>query len=118
MWRICFETSTFQLSRGVELSEPFPCSPQTFSSDLIVIISNVADTIYLVHHELLLHTIFFDKVFKHLLSAKRNFHVIDWLDELLSDISFVHILTRANIFSKRIVGSRCNVKHRPHRGKK
>src|SRR3954464_6358509 len=65
-------------------------------------------------NELHLHTIFFDKMCEHLLSTKRIFHVIDWLDEFLLNISFIHILTRANKFCKRIVGSRGNFKHRPH----
>src|SRR3954470_15932016 len=113
--RILLETSTFQLSRRIELAQTFPFSSQTFSSKLIVVVRNVANTIDFIHDGLLLHTIFLDKMLKQLLGAKRNFHVIDWLDELLLDISFVYVLTRANIFCKLVVGSRGNFKHRPHR---
>src|SRR3954465_5195486 len=113
--RILLETSTFQLSRRIELLQTFPLSPQTFSSKLIVIVRNVANTIDFIHDGLLLQTIFLDKMLEQLLGAKRNFHVIEWLDEFLLNISFVYILTRANIFCKWIVGSRGNFKHRPHR---
>src|SRR4051812_19251311 len=112
--RILLETSMFQLSRRIELPQTFPLSPQTFSSKLIVIVRNVANTIDFIHDGLLLQTIFLDKMLEQLLGAKRNFHVIDWLDEFLLNISFVYILTRANIFCKWIVGSRGNFKHRTH----
>src|SRR4051812_41401833 len=113
--RILLETSTFQLSRRIELPQTFPLSSQTFSSKLIVIVRNVADTTDFIHDGLLLQTIFLDTMLKQLLGAKRNFHVIYWLEEFLLDISFVYIRTRANIFCKWIVGSRSNFKHMPHR---
>jgi hypothetical protein len=115
MWRISIETSAVQLTTSVKLPQALPFSSQTLSADLIVVVCNIADTIYLVQHELLLHTIFFDEVLEHLLSTKRNFHVIHWLDKFLLHISLVDMLSSTNIFSKWVVGSSSNVQHISHR---
>src|SRR3954467_11697013 len=105
-----------ELATSVELPQSFPFSSQTFSANLIVIHDNIAEHIDFIHHFLLLYMIFFDKVLKHLLRSKRNLHVIDWLDEFLSDIFFFNMLSRTNIFSKDIIWSSSNVKDISYRG--
>src|SRR3954466_5377432 len=104
-----------ELATSVKLSKSFPFSSKTFSGNLIVVHNNIAKQIELIHDCLLLNTIFFDEVLEHLLQSKRKFHVVDRLDEFLSNILLVNMLSRTNIFNKCIIWSSSNVENISHR---
>src|SRR3954465_13928225 len=105
-----------ELATSVELHQSFPFSSKTLSAYLIVVHDNISKQIDLIHHSLLLNTIFFDEVLESFLRSKRNFHVVDRLDEALTNILVINMLSRTNIFSKDIIWSSSNVKNISHRG--